>query len=252
MSDGDVDASAPCPADLQRDDQVEAAVADKETSEDDEAAVALVCRPGRQAGQDRLPGQQETTPPSPVGRTSTPAPPTRWPAGPTVITLDNSGKPLPPVVKVAGTAEAPAPAATPGAVQRAPGGRSRSDRRQCDRRFAVRLPQRRRGQIVLRPRRKRRAAAADQGVRAAAADPDRRAAAAQAQRRARRARAAGAGGFAAARAVRGKRGSLHVSRTAHRRPNSTAAQCSPHRPATGRRFFGGGKVAQVLIDPIET
>jgi hypothetical protein len=37
-----------------------------------------------------------------------------------VITLDNSGKPLPPVVKVATAAEAPAPAATPVAASAPP------------------------------------------------------------------------------------------------------------------------------------
>ena len=60
------------------------------------------------------------TPPSPAGRTSTRARPRRSPRGPSVITLDNSGKPLPPAVKVAAAAPAPAPAAAPAAASAPP------------------------------------------------------------------------------------------------------------------------------------
>lgn len=110
-SDHDVDASAPCPANLQRDDQVEAAVAEKEAS-DDASVAALVAqgvKPVRVVYQDG--GQNAAF----AGREDLdPSAPEALAAGPTVITLDNSGKPLPPppVVKVA-TADAPAPAAAP-------------------------------------------------------------------------------------------------------------------------------------------
>ena len=116
-SDHDVDASAPCPANLQRDDQVEAAVADKDAS-DDAAVAALVAqgvKPVRIVYQDggqnaAFAGRQDLDPSAPEALA----------AGPTVITLDNSGKPLPPVVKVATAAEAPAPAAAPVAVSAPP------------------------------------------------------------------------------------------------------------------------------------
>ncbi len=135
-ADHDVDASAPCPADLQRDDQVEAAVADKEAS-DDAAVASLVAqgvKPVKIVYQDG--GQNAAF----AGREDLdPSAPEALAAGPTVITLDNSGKPLPPVVKVATAADAPAPAATPAAGERAPAA-APADRRQCARRFAVRLP----------------------------------------------------------------------------------------------------------------
>ena len=55
-SDRDVDASAPCPANLQRDDQVEAAVAEKrgERRRGGDGAG----RQGRQADRDRLSGRR--------------------------------------------------------------------------------------------------------------------------------------------------------------------------------------------------
>jgi hypothetical protein len=113
-ADHDVDASAPCPADLQRDDQVEAAVADKEAS-DDSAVASLVAegvKPVKIVYQDggqnvAFAGRQDLDPSAPEALA----------AGPTVITLDNSGKPLPPVVKVATAA---APAATPLAASAPP------------------------------------------------------------------------------------------------------------------------------------
>ena len=106
-SDRDIDASAPCPANLQRDDQVEAAVAEKEAS-DDAAVGTLVAegvKPVKVVYQDG--GQNAAF----AGREDLdPSAPEALAAGPTVITLDNSGKPLPPVVKVAAVAPA-APAA---------------------------------------------------------------------------------------------------------------------------------------------
>jgi hypothetical protein len=111
-SDRDVDASAPCPAGLQRDDQVEAAVAEKAAS-DETAVAALIAqgvKPVRIVYQDG--GQNAAF----AGREDLdPSAPEALAAGPTVITLDNSGKPLPPVVKVA-AAGAPAPAAAPAAA----------------------------------------------------------------------------------------------------------------------------------------
>jgi len=107
-SGNDVDASAPCPADLQRDDQIEAAVAERETS-DDAAVAALVAqgvKPVKIVYQDG--GQNAAF----AGREDLdPSAPEALAAGPTVITLDNSGKPLPPVAKVA--AAAPALTAAP-------------------------------------------------------------------------------------------------------------------------------------------
>ena len=116
-SDHDVDASAPCPADLARDDQVEAAVADKAASDD--AAVATLVAQGvkpvkivyQDGGQNAaFAGRQDLDPSAPEALA----------AGPTVIPLDNSGKPLPPVVKVAATADVPTPAATPAAANAQP------------------------------------------------------------------------------------------------------------------------------------
>jgi murein L,D-transpeptidase YafK len=111
-SDRDVEANAPCPANLQRDDQVEAAVAEKEAN-DDAAVTALVdqgVKPIKVVYQDG--GQNAAF----AGREDLdPSAPEALAAGPTVITLDNSGKPLPPVVKVA-AADAPAPAAAPAAA----------------------------------------------------------------------------------------------------------------------------------------
>jgi len=105
-SDREVDAGAPCPADLQRDDQVEAAVAEKEAT-DDAAVTKLIAegvKPIRVVYQDG--GQNAAF----AGREDLdPSAPEALAAGPTVIPLDNNGKPLPPPpVKVV---EAPAPAA---------------------------------------------------------------------------------------------------------------------------------------------
>jgi len=107
-SDRDLDASAPCPANLQRDDAVEAAVAEKEASDD--AAVATLVAQGvkpvrivyQDGGQNQaFSGRQDLDPSAPEALA----------AGPTVITLDNAGRPLPPPVKPAAVADAPAPAA---------------------------------------------------------------------------------------------------------------------------------------------
>ena len=111
-SDADVDASAPCPANLQRDDQIEAAVAEKQASDDASVAtlVAQGVKPVKIVYQDG--GQNAAF----AGREDLdPSAPEALAAGPTVITLDNSGKPLPPVVKVA-AADVPAPAAAPAAA----------------------------------------------------------------------------------------------------------------------------------------
>jgi len=109
-SDKDVDASAPCPADLQRDDQVEASVAEKET-EDDKAVASLVAKgvkPVRIVYQDG--GQNAAF----AGKDEDASAPEALAAGPTEIILDNSGKPLPPAKVVA--AAPPAPVAAPAAV----------------------------------------------------------------------------------------------------------------------------------------
>ena len=115
-ADHEVDASAPCPANLQRDDQVEAAVAEMETR-DDAAVAALVAqgvKPVKVVYQDG--GQNAAF----AGREDLdPSAPEALATGPTVIPLDNAGKPLPPVVKVAAAAipaAAPAAAATPTAA----------------------------------------------------------------------------------------------------------------------------------------
>jgi murein L,D-transpeptidase YafK len=116
-ADHDVDASAPCPANLQRDDQVEAAVAEKEAS--DNAAVATLAaqgvKPVRVVYQDG--GQNAAF----AGREDLdPSAPEALAAGPIVIPLDNSGKPLPPVVKVASAADVPAPTVTTAAASAPP------------------------------------------------------------------------------------------------------------------------------------
>jgi murein L,D-transpeptidase YafK len=119
-SDKDLDASAPCPADLARDDQVEASVTEKE-AQDDRAVAALVAqgvKPVRIVYQDG--GQNAAF----AGKDEDASAPEALAAGPTEITLDNSGKPLPPAKVVVAAAPAkpvvapapvaaPAPAATP-------------------------------------------------------------------------------------------------------------------------------------------
>ncbi len=116
-ADGEVDATQPCPT-LQRDDQVEADVAAKESS--DEAAVAALVaqgvKPVRLVYQDG--GQNAAF----AGRDDA-SRPDALASAPVEIALDNSGKPIPAVVKVASAdarpsadAAAPAPAAaTPSA-----------------------------------------------------------------------------------------------------------------------------------------
>ena len=93
-ADQEVDASAPCPAKLHRDDQVEAAVAAKEAS--DESAVGGARRQGRQAGQASSTRTAARTPPSLAAKTWTPARPTRSPPARTEIVLDNSASRSPP------------------------------------------------------------------------------------------------------------------------------------------------------------
>ncbi len=110
-ADGDVEASQPCPT-LQRDEQVEADVAAKEAS--DEAAVAALVaqgvKPVRIVYQDG--GQNAAFASRAVDLD--PSDPDALAAGPTEIPLDNSGKPIPTVVKVANAAATtPAPAPTP-------------------------------------------------------------------------------------------------------------------------------------------
>src|SRR5208282_1632071 len=96
QADHDVEASQPCPA-LQRDDQVESDVAAKESS--DEAAVAQLVaqgvKPVRIVYKDG--GQNQAF----AGREVDPSDPDALASGPTEILLDNSGKPIPTVVKVA-------------------------------------------------------------------------------------------------------------------------------------------------------
>ncbi len=114
QADHDVEASQPCPA-LQRDDQVEADVAAKESS--DEAAVSQLVaqgvKPVRIVYQDG--GQNAAF----AGRDLDVSDPDALASGPTEIPLDNSGKPIPAVIKVASadarpSAAAPARAPAPG------------------------------------------------------------------------------------------------------------------------------------------
>ena len=114
QADHDVEASQPCPT-LQRDDQVEADVAAKESS--DEAAVAALVAQGvkpvrivyEDGGQNAaFAGRDDASRPDALA------------SGPTEIPLDNSGKPIPAVVKVANAAvqssAAPARAPIPAAA----------------------------------------------------------------------------------------------------------------------------------------
>ena len=99
-SDKDVDASAPCPAGLQRDDQIEAAVVEK-AAQDDSAVATLVAqgvRPVRLVYQDG--GQNAAF----AGKDEDASAPEALSRGPTEILLDNSGRPLPPGAKLAAPA----------------------------------------------------------------------------------------------------------------------------------------------------
>jgi len=106
-TDYDVDASAPCPANLERDDQVEAAVAEKEASDD--AAVATLIAQGvkpvrivyRDGGQN----------PAFAGKFDDVSDPDALAAGPTEVALDASGTPIPPPAPPPAPALAAAPAA---------------------------------------------------------------------------------------------------------------------------------------------
>ncbi|MGO4871796.1 MAG: hypothetical protein ACLPGW_14510, partial [Roseiarcus sp.] len=110
-ADGDVDASRPCPT-LQRDDQVEADVAAKQSA-DEEAVAAIVAqgvKPVRIVYQDG--GQNPVF----AGREQDVSDPDALASGPTEIPLDNSGKPIPAVVKVASAAQSAAAAPPPAAA----------------------------------------------------------------------------------------------------------------------------------------
>jgi murein L,D-transpeptidase YafK len=116
-SDTDVDASAPCPANLQRDDQVEASVAERE-AQDDRAVATLVAqgvKPVRLVYQDG--GQNAAF----AGKDEDASAPEALAAGPREITLDNSGRPLPPApppkIVVAAPVAPPPPAAAPNPVK---------------------------------------------------------------------------------------------------------------------------------------
>jgi len=124
-ADGAVDAGRPCPT-LQRDDQVEADVAAKQSA-DEEAVAALVAqgvKPVRIVYQDG--GQNAAF----MGRDLDASDPEALARGPTEIALDASGKPIPAVVKVAAAdaraqaapAAAPAPTAAPAAASPSPFG----------------------------------------------------------------------------------------------------------------------------------
>ncbi len=109
---GEVEASQPCPT-LQRDDQVEGDVAAKESSDDDAVAalVAQGVKPVRIVYQDG--GQNAAF----AGRDLDVSDPDALASGPTEIPLDNSGKPVPAVIKVASADARPsaaAPARAPG------------------------------------------------------------------------------------------------------------------------------------------
>jgi murein L,D-transpeptidase YafK len=102
-ADGEVSARAPCPT-LHRDDDVESQVAEKE-AKDDEAVAALVAKgvkPIRLVYED---GGQN---PAFAGKVDV-SRPDALVAGPREIVLDNSGKPVPAVVKVANAAAEPHP-----------------------------------------------------------------------------------------------------------------------------------------------
>jgi len=121
-ADRDVEATAACPA-LKRDDQVEADVAAKAT-QDEQAVATLVAqgvKPVRIVYEDG--GQNQAF----AGRFDEESRPDALAAGPTEIPLDNNGKPIPAVVKVAAAdasavarpaapVVAPAPAAAPAAT----------------------------------------------------------------------------------------------------------------------------------------
>ena len=114
-ADGEVEATQPCPT-LQRDDQVEADVAAKESS-DETAVAALVAqgvKPVRVVYQDG--GQNAAF----AGHENDVSDPEALASGPVEIPLDASGKPVPAVVKVA-SADAQAKAApAPAAAANAP------------------------------------------------------------------------------------------------------------------------------------
>lgn len=108
-TDREVEAGQPCPA-LQRDEQVEAAVAAKQASDDAAVAqlVAQGVKPVRLVYEDG--GQNQAF----AGRNLDASDPGALAGGPTEIPLDNAGKPIPAVVKVASadaTIAAPAHAA---------------------------------------------------------------------------------------------------------------------------------------------
>ncbi len=118
-ADGEVEATQPCPT-LQRDDQVEADVAAKESS-DETAVAALVAqgvKPVRVVYQDG--GQNAAF----AGHENDVSDPEALASGPVEIPLDASGKPVPAVVKVASAdaqaKAAPAPATSPAAAANAP------------------------------------------------------------------------------------------------------------------------------------
>ena len=116
-SDRDVDASAPCPADCSATTRSRrrSPTGRRATTRQVAALVAQGVKPVKIVYQDG--GQNAAF----AGREDLdPSAPEALAAGPTVITLDNSGKPLPPVVKVAAAADAPAPAAAPAAASAPP------------------------------------------------------------------------------------------------------------------------------------
>ncbi len=122
---GEVEASQPCPA-LRRDDQVEADVAAKESSDDDAVAalVAQGVKPVRLVYEDG--GQNAVF----AGRDDA-SRPEALASGPVEIPLDNNGRPIPAVVKVANAdarpnapGPAPARAAVTAAAAATPGSAS--------------------------------------------------------------------------------------------------------------------------------
>jgi murein L,D-transpeptidase YafK len=104
---GEVEAAQPCPT-LQRNDQVEADVAAKESSDDDAVAalVAQGVKPVRIVYQDG--GQNAAF----AGREVDASDPDALASGPVEIPLDNSGKPIPAVIKVASADAQAKPAPT--------------------------------------------------------------------------------------------------------------------------------------------
>jgi murein L,D-transpeptidase YafK len=108
-ADGDVSPRAPCPT-LHRDEDVESLVAEKQ-SKDDEAVAALVAKGVKPIRLVYMDGGQN---PAFAGKVDDVSAPEALLEPPREIVLDNSGKPIPTVVKVANASAEPRPAPSRG------------------------------------------------------------------------------------------------------------------------------------------